>query len=110
MTVITTASARSNVAALVDELGKLKAEISKLCAREDELKAQLVAAGTGAHDGELFRATVSKGERETIDIAAAREKLSPQWLAAHTKRSEFVVVKVNARVRNGGAAAGEFVQ
>jgi hypothetical protein len=86
-----------NNASLVDQLGRLQAQIADLEAKEKALKAALVAAGVGAYEGELFRATVSASERSTLDMAAVREKLSPQFLRAHTKVTPVNTVRVSAK-------------
>ena len=49
-----------NLAAIVDELGELKAAIAELTEKEKELKTIIAASGYAEFDGELFRATVSK--------------------------------------------------
>ena len=88
---------KSNIAALVDDLGVLKAQIADLALREKAIKDQLVEAGPGAFEGEFYRAAVSVSQRETLDMDAVREKLSPQFIAAHTKVTETVSVRVSAR-------------
>ena len=90
---------KTNATKLIDDLGLIKAQIAELTKQESALKAAIVAMGEGAHDGDLFRATVSTSERETLDMAAVRDKLSPQFVAAHTKVSTVTCVKVVARVK-----------
>lgn len=87
----------SNLTSTIDALGHLRAQLAELKAREDELKAVLIENGVGAYDGELFRATVSESERETLDLEAVREKLSPQFLRAHTRVTPVTTVRVVAR-------------
>ena len=82
---------------LIDDLGHLQAQIADLTKRADVIKAQLKSQGAGAYEGSLFRATVSISERETLDMAAVREKLTHQFIAAHTNVSTVVTVKVVAR-------------
>lgn len=84
---------------IIDELGYLKAQISALTAKEKALKDELIARGVGAYDGDDFRVTVSVAEVERLDLEAAREKLSPQFIRAHTITSTRTTVKVVARVR-----------
>lgn len=81
----------------IDDLGHLQAQIAELTKRADVLKAQLKSRGDGAYEGGLFRVTVSTTERETLDMAAVREKLSPQFISAHTNVTKVVTVKVSAR-------------
>ena len=87
----------SNLASTIDQLGHLRAQLAELKRQEDELKAVLIENGVGAYEGDLFRATVSESERETLDMAAVREKLSPQFIRAHTRVTAVVTVRVVAR-------------
>ena len=81
----------------IDRLGALLAQIAELTAEADAIKKQLREIGDGAYEGDLFRATVSTSERETLDMAAVREKLSPQFIRAHTNVTPVVTVKCVAR-------------
>ena len=92
--------AKSNIAPLVDELGQLQAEIADLAERASAIKETLIEAGQGAYEGNTFRATVSKSTRETLDMEAVREKLSPQFIRSHTNCRPFVSVRVVARTTN----------
>jgi hypothetical protein len=76
-----------------DMLGKLKAQRVEIEAQEKVFHAMLVAMGEGAHEGEWFRATVSKSERAKLDMDAVR---------AHTTYTDVTMVRVVAR--NGRAA------
>jgi hypothetical protein len=96
----------------IDELGHLKATAANLALAEKKVKDEVAALGAGGHDGELFRATVSEAERETRDeILRAkidelvRKHLSPQFIAAHTTRTQVTTVKVVARVQAERRAA-----
>ena len=74
--------------------------IAGLTAREKEIKDLIAARGAGAYDGDTFRATVSIGERSTLDMDAVRAKLTPQFVAAHTRTADVITVRVVARVRD----------
>ena len=87
----------SNLTSTIDQLGHLRAQLAELKRQEDELKAVLVENGPGAYEGDLFRATVSESERETLDMVAVREKLSPQFIRAHTRVTPVTTVRVVAR-------------
>ncbi len=89
---------------IVDQLGALQAQIATLEAEAKKIKQVLIAKGEGAYEGELFRAVVSASERNTLDMDAVRAKLSPQFIAAHTKTTEVVAVRVNAK-KDGIVAA-----
>lgn len=92
------------LADLVDQLGNLKADIANLTTKEKAIKDKLIAAGAAEIDGNIFRATISRGERCTLDMDAVRAKLSPQFIAAHTKETPTVTVRVTARVHDRKAA------
>lgn len=98
-----TMTTNSNYGILVDELGRLKAQIADLEAREKELKAALEAFGPGAYEGALFRATISDSVRATLDMVAVRAKLSAQFIRAHTTERAVRTVRVVAR---NGAGIG----
>ncbi len=87
----------SNLASTIDRLGVLKAQMAELAIEEKALKAVIIEHGPGAHEGDIFRATVSTSERETLDMAAVRAKLSPQFITAHTSVTEVTMVRVVAR-------------
>lgn len=86
-----------NVATIVDSMGDLRGKIAAMTDQYDALKAHIVAMGAGAYDGTRYRATVSESERATLDMAAVREKLSPQFIRAHTNVTPVTTVRVVAR-------------
>lgn len=88
-----------NLAAIVDELGTLKAAIAELTEKEKELKTIVAASGYAEFDGDLFRATVSLSERVTLDSEKVRALLSPSQIAACSRVTEVTAVRVSARKR-----------
>lgn len=82
---------------IIDALGKLKAQIADLQKQEEILKRTIVESGITAEEGELFRVTVTNAVRETLDMEAVREKLSPQFIRSHTKETSYTTVRVSAR-------------
>jgi hypothetical protein len=87
----------ADLAAAVDEIGLLKAQIAPLEAKLKAAQAKLKAAGDGRYEGTLWAATVFSGQRETLDMDAVRAKLTHQFITAHTRITETVTVKVTAR-------------
>ena len=87
----------SNKATVIDRLGHLKAQLAELLSEEKTLKTSIIDMGVGAHEGELFRVTVSESERETLDMEAVRGKLTPQFIRAHTIVTDVVTVRVTSR-------------
>jgi hypothetical protein len=93
----------NNLTSTIDQLGVLNAEIAKLEAAADALKAVLVEVGPGKYQGDSYAVTVTEPyTRESYDkVAKARieelvaEHLSTQYLTAHTVTT---AVKPSVRV------------
>jgi hypothetical protein len=88
---------KNNLASYIDRLGEIKAEMAKLKTKETKLKAVLIEQGPGSYEGNLFRATVSKGLCETLDLKEVRKKLSPKFIRSITTTTDVTTVKVVAR-------------
>lgn len=88
---------KTNLTATIDALGAIKAQIAALKIRENDLKKALDDLAPGKYEGDLFRLSVSKYKSETLDMKAVREKLSPQFITAHTNVTEVRTLKVSAR-------------
>lgn len=88
----------SNTATLIDDFGLLSAQIAELEAKKKVVRDQLIdALGDGAFEGTFYRVTISMGVRKTLDMEAVREKLSDQFIRAHTNESVVITVKSGAR-------------
>ena len=88
---------QTNLSALIDQYGMLKAQIADLAEQEKALKTALVDLGPGAYEGDMFRLTISEGTRETLDMEAVRAHLSRQFIQAHTNVAETRTLRVVAR-------------
>lgn len=90
---------RLDLAAIVDQLGALKAQQSDLKKRSGTLQEQLVKAGVTEAEGALFRATVSTHDVETINWEAIARKLNPsqQLITGNTSKAKRTTVKIVAR-------------
>ena len=73
------------IAQAVDRAGQIKIEINRLHAEYEKLKAGFIAGGAQTYDGEIYRVQLTETERSTLDMKAVREKLSPQFIQAHSK-------------------------
>lgn len=86
-TIQTTAA---ELAAAVDELAAIRAEIADLKAREEIRRLFLIASGQTEIDGELHRVTISTSYRVNIDWQTIAKKLNPstQLITAHTHKAD----------------------
>jgi hypothetical protein len=87
----------------IDELGALRARMADLELAEKALKQKLVHLKPGAYEGNMFRLAVIESTREKLDLDAVREKLSHQFLTAHT--TEYPVRTLKTSSRNGKGLA-----
>lgn len=88
----------------IDRLGDIRAQIADLKATEAFLLDEVKALGLGAHEGDLFRATVSQtADSLSLDPKAAEAKLielgvDGRWFSRHQKtRAGSVAVRIVAR-------------
>lgn len=88
----------------IDALGDIKAEIANLTAIAKIYEAQIKDLGVGAHDGDLFRGTVSEvAERSSLCPKAAEAKLRElgvdgRWFSKNQKVAKgYTVLKIVAR-------------
>ena len=82
---------------IVDRIGALKQAIAPLAKELAALEAELKAMGPGHYEGDAWDATVAMSTRATLDMDAVREKLSRQFLAAHTTETSFARLTVTAK-------------
>ena len=89
------------LAAAVDRLALIKAQMAQLSAEEKQLKESLSASGLDAIDGTAHRAAVSHcAGRVSIDWETIAAKFTPsrQLIAAHTSTgAPYTVIRVSAR-------------
>lgn len=87
----------TNLTATIDALGDVKARLADLLAEEKALKDALAELPAGAYEGERFRLSISVSDRDTLDMEAVREKLSAQFIRAHTTTTSVRALRVSAR-------------
>jgi hypothetical protein len=87
----------TNLTQTIDALGDIKAQIAELQLKEKALKEALADLKPGAYEGELFRLSISVADRETLDMDAVREKLTRQFILAHTHVTEVRTLRLAAR-------------
>ena len=86
----------TNLSTIIDQIGQLEAQKSKLEREVKAMKAALEELSAGKYEGERFALTVSEFETTTYDNEAIRAHCSPQLLAAHrtVKPSRRLAVSV----------------
>ena len=85
----------------IDRLGSLNEQIKSLQSQADSIKKALKVAGVEHADGRDFHLDVVTQERSYLDQKAVKAKLSPQFLAAHTRTStvrSFKVTRIQQQV------------
>jgi hypothetical protein len=86
-----------SIGQVIDQLGHAKAETAEAKAREDALKAELIARGVTEAEGMLFRATVTEATRWTLDTDRVKAEMGTAWYEAHCKVGTSATVRVSAR-------------
>lgn len=82
---------------LADKAGLLRSQLAPLEEMLKQTLDKLKAHGVDVYAGKLFEVNVFDQERSTLDMEAVREKLSPQFIAAHTTTKTIRNAKVAAR-------------
>jgi hypothetical protein len=91
----------ASIGELIDSLGHVKAELAEVKAREDALRAELIARGVTEAEGVLFRATISENTRWSLDATRIREEMGE---TSHSRISSVTTLRVTARIGSRQAA------
>lgn len=93
-----------DLAAAVDELGMIRAQIADLDAAKKALEESIKLRGVGAYEGAAYRASVSEvAASKSLDPVAAEAKLRElgvdgRWFSKNQKeRKAYATVRVTAR-------------
>jgi hypothetical protein len=89
-----------DLAAIVDDLADVKAQLSELKATEENLRAALIASEVSAANGTLHRATITSTTRTLTDWQAIAHALgaTDELIAAHTTQTApTFTVRLTAR-------------
>jgi hypothetical protein len=85
----------------VDNLGLLLAQVADLNEQVEALKDALKNQGEGKYAGNLYNATITLSQRNTIDYKKICEdhkiQLSAEQIAAYTKTTASITCKVTSR-------------
>lgn len=86
------------VAQIVDRIGALKAEMAPLDRELKQLSENLKARGAGRYEGVLYDGVVSAYSQFRLNMAAAKAKLSAQFVRANTDEIPCVKLEVSAKL------------
>lgn len=90
---------RESLAPLADEMGALKAQLTKLEKRKKEIVAQLKAAGVHEIEGELFRAVCSDiDDSYGVDWEKIAVKLGATERMVNHEANQRVTKKAHVRI------------
>ena len=98
----------TNITALADALGDIKATIAPLTNTESDLKKEIIALGQAEIEGERYRVTVVTSDakglatdkvKALLDELVEAGKISPQKRAAMFTKSTRTAVRCVARTR-----------
>jgi len=84
----------------VDQIAELSAQICYLNEEKKALIESLKAEGAGRYCGTEHYLQVSVSERATLDPVAVRNKLSRQFISAHTRVTEVVTASLKGYNRD----------
>jgi hypothetical protein len=83
-------TASRRLAAKVDTLGALNAQIAELQGQAELIKAELKSTGLDTIEGTLFKCAISLVKRATLNSGRVKSLLTPAQIAACTDISESV--------------------
>jgi len=84
-------------AAVVDQLGSIKAQIANLETREKALRDELLRRNVSAIEGAAYSATVASAVRWTLDTKAVKAELGADWYDRHCRQAVVTTVAVKPR-------------
>ena len=84
---------------LVDELGRIRAQLADLKENESDIRDELLVSGITEAEGNLFRVVVVESDRKIIDWQKIAKLLKPsrQLISGNTRRSTSTSIRVSAR-------------
>jgi hypothetical protein len=85
---------RTSPSALVDRLGAVQSQITRLQEQEAWLKRTMIDLGNDRYYGKNFQAVIARFKRTTLDMTAVRNRLSRQFIKAHSTTRKIVQVTV----------------
>lgn len=79
---------------LADQIGQLDAQIKALTEQLDALKEQAKASGLDEIEGRIFKVSIGKSIRASLDTASIKKELGQQWYDDRCKLAEVTTIRV----------------
>jgi DNA-directed RNA polymerase subunit N (RpoN/RPB10) len=84
---------RRNKVKKVDDLLKMRAELSQLKKQEAKLAEEIKAMGVGTYAGKTGSVQVIEKSQNRLDTVGLKKKLSRQMITAHTNLISFLQIE-----------------
>ena len=79
---------------LADQIGQLDAQIKALTEQLDALKEQAKASGLDEIEGRIFKVSIGKSIRSSLDTASIKKELGQQWYDDRCKLAEVTTIRI----------------
>ena len=79
---------------LADQIGQLDALIKALTEQLDALKEQAKASGLDEIEGRIFKVSIGKSIRASLDTASIKKELGQQWYDDRCKLAEVTTIRI----------------
>ena len=79
---------------LADQIGQLDAQIKALIEQLDALKEQAKASGLDEIEGRIFKVSIGKSIRASLDTASIKKELGQQWYDDRCKLAEVTTIRI----------------
>lgn len=82
---------------LADQIGQLDAQIKALTEQLDALKDKAKSSGLEEIEGLIFKVSIGKSIRSSLDTASVKKELGQQWYDDHCKLAEVSTLRIKVR-------------
>jgi hypothetical protein len=79
---------------LADQIGQIDAQIKALTEQLDALKEQAKASGLDEIEGRIFKVSIGKSIRASLDTAGIKKELGQQWYDDRCKLAEVTTIRI----------------
>ena len=83
-----------SLSALADDIGSLDAQIKALQSDLEALKEKAKATGRDVIEGKIFKVTINKSIRASLDTASVKKEYGQSWYDDRCKLAEVTTVLI----------------